>query len=231
MKQYLVLLSMAAFLAAGCAGPQTKAGKGATYGGAGGAAAGAGIGQAIGGDTEATLLGAGIGAAVGAAAGAGVGHMMDKQEEAMRRELAAAEAADAQQQAATVRREGNLLAVTLRGDVTFATGSAAVQPGLQDELSRIAKVLQEYPQTRIIVEGHTDSQGSESYNMDLSRRRAESVKNVLVQKGVAPSRINIAALGENQPVAPNDTETGRQKNRRVEIKIEPTQADENQTGA
>jgi outer membrane protein OmpA-like peptidoglycan-associated protein len=223
MKKYLVLLSAVAFLATACAGPQTKTGKGAAYGGAGGAAAGAGIGQAIGGDTESTLLGAGIGAAVGAAAGAGVGHMMDKQEEAMRRELAASNAANAEQHAATVRREGNLLAVTLRGDVTFSTGSATVQPGLHDELNRIANVLQQYPQTRILVEGHTDSVGSDAANMDLSRRRADAVKNLLVQKGVAPSRIRTAALGETMPIAPNDTAAGRQRNRRVEIKIEPTE--------
>ncbi len=223
MKKYLVLLSAAVFLATACAGPQTKTGKGAAYGGAGGAAAGAGIGQAIGGDTESTLLGAGIGAAVGAAAGAGIGRMMDNQEEALRRELAASEAASADERAATIRREGNLLAVTLRGDVTFATGSATVQPGLHDEINRIAKVLRDYPQTRIVVEGHTDSVGNETSNMELSRRRAESVQNLLVQRGVSANRINTVAYGETQPIAPNDTEAGRQRNRRVEIKIVPTE--------
>ena len=224
MKKYLVLLSAVAFLATACAGPQTKTGKGAAYGAGGGAAAGALAGQAIGGDTESTLLGAGIGAAVGAAAGAGIGRMMDNQEEAMRRELAAVEATNAEERAATIRREGNLLAVTLRGDVTFATGSAVVQPGLHDELNRIAKVLQQYPQTRILVEGHTDAVGSETSNMELSQRRAEAVKNLLVQKGVAPSRVSAMAYGETQPIAPNDTAAGRQRNRRVEIKIEPAQA-------
>lgn len=224
MKKYLVLLSAAAFLATGCAGPQTKTGKGAAYGAAGGAAVGALAGQAIGGDTEATLLGAGIGAAAGAAAGAGVGYMMDKQEEAMRRELAAVQAGNEAERAATVRREGNLLAVTLRGDVTFATGSAVVQPGLQSQLDRIAGVLQQYPETRILVEGHTDNVGSETSNMELSRRRAGAVKDLLVQKGVAPGRIRTIALGETMPIAPNDTAAGRQRNRRVEIKIEPTQA-------
>jgi outer membrane protein OmpA-like peptidoglycan-associated protein len=142
--------------------------------------------------------------------------MMDKQEEAMRQELATSNAA-------AVQREGNLLAVTLKGDVTFPTGSATVQPGLYDEINRIARVLQQYPQTRIRVEGHTDSVGSDASNMDLSRRRAEAVQNLLVQKGVAPSRVNTMAYGETQPIAPNDTEAGRQRNRRVEIKIEPTE--------
>jgi outer membrane protein OmpA-like peptidoglycan-associated protein len=218
MRKYLILLVALLFVAAAaCQGPQTKTGKGAAYGAAGGAAVGALAGQAIGGDTEGTLLGAGIGAAAGAAAGAGVGKMMDKQEAEMRRELAASNAAQ-------VQREGDLLAVTLKGDVTFPTGSATVQPGMHDELNRIASILQRYPQTRIQVEGHTDSVGSNAANMDLSQRRADAVKNLLVQKGVAPGRINTVAYGESQPIAPNDTAAGRQRNRRVEIKIAPTQA-------
>ncbi len=224
MKRYLLLVSVVAFSLTACAGPQTKTGKGATVGAIGGAAVGAIAGQAMGGDTESTVGGAAIGAAAGAAAGAGVGYMMDKQEEEMRRELAAVQSANEAERAATVRREGDLLAVTLRGDVTFATGSAVVQPGLQSQLDRIADVLQKYPETRIVVEGHTDNVGSETSNMTLSRRRADAVKNLLVQKGVAPTRIRTVALGETMPIAPNDSAAGRQRNRRVEIKIEPTQA-------
>ncbi len=205
------------FLLAACAAPQTKTGKGAAYGAAGGAAAGAIAGQVIGRDSESTLLGAGIGAAVGAAAGAGVGHMMDRQEERFRQELATSEAAQ-------VRREGDLLAITLRGDVTFDTGSAHVKPALYSEINRIADVLQQYPQTLIRVEGHTDSVGSDQNNMELSRQRAEAVKELLTQRGVSPARIQVVALGETQPVAPNSTATGRGQNRRVEIKVEPTQA-------
>src|SRR5210317_1240459 len=156
---------------------ETKTQKGATYGAAGGAVAGAVIGQIIGGDTEATLVGAAIGAAVGGAGGAAVGNMMDKQEEEMRQALEESEAA-------AIRREGNLLAISLRGDVTFDINSAIVRPGLYSEIERIATILIKYPDTVIQVEGHTDSTGSESYNMDLSARRAESVKNILEQKGV-----------------------------------------------
>jgi outer membrane protein OmpA-like peptidoglycan-associated protein len=194
--------------------PQTKTQKGATYGAAGGALAGAVIGQIIGGDTEATLIGTAIGAAVGGAGGAAVGNMMDKQEAEMRQALAESEAA-------AIRREGNLLAISFRGDVTFDTDSAIVRPGLYSEIERIANILIKYPDTVIQVEGHTDSTGSESYNMDLSARRAEAVKNLLVQKGVDPSRILTLAFGESKSIASNDSDYGRAQNRRVEIKVAP----------
>jgi outer membrane protein OmpA-like peptidoglycan-associated protein len=210
----LAVTATALTLLIGCAAPQTKTGKGAAYGTAGGAAVGAILGQAIGGDTEGTLAGAAIGAAVGAGAGAGIGRMMDKQEEEYRQALAATEAA-------AVRREGNLLAITLQGDVTFDTNSATVKPGLQDEISRIAQIMQQYPQTRVLVEGHTDSTGAPRYNQQLSEQRAESVAALLRQNGVAGSRVRTVGYGPDQPVATNNTAVGRQQNRRVEIKIDP----------
>jgi outer membrane protein OmpA-like peptidoglycan-associated protein len=211
IKEFFIICCILTIIA--CA-PQTNTQKGATYGAAGGAVAGAVIGQIIGGDTEATLIGTAIGAAVGGAGGAAVGNMMDKQEAEMRQALAESEAA-------AIRREGNLLAISLRGDVTFDTNSAIVRPGLYSEIDRIASILIKYPDTVIQVEGHTDSTGSESYNMDLSSRRAEAVKNLLVQKGVEPSRILTIAYGESKPIASNDSDYGRAKNRRVEIKVAP----------
>jgi outer membrane protein OmpA-like peptidoglycan-associated protein len=208
------LLILVALTLVSCAGLQTKTQKGGAYGAAGGAAAGAIIGQLIGGDTESTLWGAAIGAAVGGAGGAGVGRMMDNQEREMRQALAASEAA-------AISREGNLLAVTFKGDVTFDTNSTVVKPGLYTEIDRIADVLIRYPQTLIRVEGHTDSVGTEDYNMDLSFRRADSVRDLLVQRGVDISRIQTVGFGETMPVATNATEAGRQLNRRVEIKIAP----------
>ena len=202
------------FVLVACAAPQTKTQKGAVYGAAGGAAAGAIIGQVIGGHTESTLWGAAIGAAVGGLGGAGVGKMMDNQERDMRQALAASEAA-------AIRREGNLLAVTFKGDVTFDTNSTVVKPGLYTEIDRVAGVLNRYPETLIRVEGHTDSVGSEGYNMDLSFRRANSVRDLLVQRGVNISRIETVGFGETKPVATNATEAGRQLNRRVEIKVAP----------
>ena len=206
----------AALLFTGCAAPetQTKTQKGAVYGTAGGAAAGAVIGQVIGRDTKATLIGAAIGAAVGGLGGAGIGRMMDNQEKDMRQALATSEAA-------AVSREGNLLAVTFKGDVTFDTNSTVLRPGLYSEINRVAGVLSQYPNTVVRVEGHTDSVGTNEYNMDLSIRRANAVKNLLVQRGIAESRIDAVGYGETLPAATNDTEAGRQRNRRVEIKIAP----------
>ncbi len=201
-------------LVAGCAAPETKTQKGAIYGGAGGAAAGAIVGQAIGHDTTSTLIGAALGAALGGLGGAGIGRMMDNQERDMREALATSEAA-------AVTREGNLLAVTFKGDVTFDTNSTVVRPGLISEIDRVAGVLNQYPTTLVRVEGHTDSVGSDAYNMDLSIRRANAVKNLLVQRGVADSRIDVVGYGKTMPVATNSTEAGRQRNRRVEIKIAP----------
>ncbi|MDA8163521.1 MAG: OmpA family protein [Desulfobacteraceae bacterium] len=216
MKRALVILAGAALLLAACA-PQTKTQQGGLYGAGGGAVAGAVLGQAIGRSTEATLLGGAIGAALGGAGGAAVGRMMDNQERDMRDALA-------RSNAAAVKREGNLLTVALKGDFTFASNSAVLNPGVYPELDRIAKVLTEYPQTVIRVEGHTDSTGTEAYNMELSDRRAQAVKNALVQRGVDPSRVQALAFGESQPIASNDTEAGRQKNRRVEIRIAPSPA-------
>jgi len=214
MKKMILIGMIGMFALSGCAAPQTKTGKGAAYGAAGGAVAGAVLGQAIGRDTKGTLIGAAAGAAVGAAAGAGVGQMMDRQEAEMRDALAASEAA-------AVRREGDLLAITLKGDVSFDLDSDVVRPGLYNELDRIAEIMIKYPQTSIQVEGHTDSTGSETYNQKLSERRASSVRNLLVQRGVQAQRVHILGFGESRPVATNTTPVGRQMNRRVEIRINP----------
>lgn len=214
MKRLITSALIIAFLFTACAPLETNTQKGGTYGAAGGAAAGAILGQAIGRDTEATLWGAAIGAALGGATGAGVGKMMDNQERDMRDALAASEAT-------AVRREGNLLAIVLKGDLTFDTDSTVVKPGLYKELDRIAGVIVQYPQTLIRIEGHTDSSGTETYNQNLSERRAGNVRNLLVQRGVPYGKMEVIGYGESLPVATNDTEAGRQKNRRVEIKVAP----------
>jgi len=213
MKKILALSLISLLLTTGCA-METKTQKGGAYGAAGGAVAGALLGQAIGRDTEGTLWGAAIGAALGGAAGAGVGRMMDNQERDMRNALAASDAA-------AVRREGDLLAITLKGDVTFDTNSTTVKPGLYKELDRIADVMVRYPDTLIQIGGHTDNTGSEKYNQDLSERRAANVRNLLAQRGVDYNRMQVIGYGESMPVATNNTEAGRQMNRRVEIKVAP----------
>ena len=198
-------------LPAGCA---TNSQSGGLIGGLGGAGAGAIIGQAIGHSTQATLLGTAIGAAIGGLAGTGVGYMMDRQEEEMRQALAASHAA-------SVKREGEMLTLLFKSDLTFATNSAAVEPGLLPELGRVGKVMARYPDCEITVEGHTDSTGTDEYNQNLSERRAIGVRNLLVRNGVSASRITTMGFGKTQPVASNKTEAGRAKNRRVEIHIRP----------
>ena len=214
-KIYIAGLALTLLLSGGCAN-MNNMGKGATYGTAGGAAAGALLGQAIGGNTKATVLGMAVGAAIGGLTGTGIGYMMDKQEQDMRNALA-------QSEAIAVEREGNMLALTFKSDFTFAVNSSALRSGLNAELDRVAQILAAYPQTTILVAGHTDSTGSDEYNMKLSQQRADSVKNALVQRGVAPQRISAVGYGEGQPVGDNETEFGRQQNRRVEVRINPTQ--------
>ncbi len=216
MNKAIISIFLCVSLVAGCATLETNTGKGAAVGTAGGAATGAIVGQAISHDTKGTLIGAAIGAAIGGLGGAGVGRMMDNQERDMRNALAASEAA-------AVTREGNLLAVTFKGDVTFDTNSTVVRPGLISEINRVAAVLNQYPSTLVRVEGYTDSIGSDAYNMDLSYRRANAVRNLLVQRGIADNRMDVVGYGKTMPVASNDSEAGRQRNRRVEIKIAPPQ--------
>ncbi|MFZ2400101.1 MAG: OmpA family protein [Smithella sp.] len=215
-KKGISLFLCCILIMVGCAqtGTMTKSEQGGLLGAGGGAVVGAILGQAIGHNTQSTLIGAAIGTAVGGGGGYGVGAMMDKQEKDMRDVLAKSEAA-------AVTRDGNLLSVTFKGDVTFDTNSAELRPGLYNEINRVAGVLNQYPDTLIRVEGHTDSRGSDEYNMDLSKRRANNVKTLLVMRGVAENRIEVVGYGKTMPVATNDTEAGRQKNRRVEIRIAP----------
>ena len=216
MKRILTVVIAAALVMTGCAGPQTKTGKGALYGTTGGAAAGALAGQLIGKDTKGTLIGAAVGAAVGGLTGLGAGKYMDRQEADLNQALS-------QSHAAQVSREGNLLAVTLKGDVTFDTDSTVVRPGLYNEIDRIAQVMVQYPETQIFVQGHTDSTGAAEYNQRLSERRAEAVRNLLLQRGVSADRVTAMGYGERMPVATNATPEGRQMNRRVEIRIKPNE--------
>jgi outer membrane protein OmpA-like peptidoglycan-associated protein len=105
----------------------------------------------------------------------------------------------------------------------FDVSSASLMPGSFDEIQRVATVLNQYPQTSILVAGHTDSTGSEDYNLTLSERRANSVKNALAGQGVSLSRITTIGYGQATPIADNKTESGRQLNRRVIITIKPQQ--------
>jgi outer membrane protein OmpA-like peptidoglycan-associated protein len=116
-----------------------------------------------------------------------------------------------------------MLAVTFKADALFDVDSAALKAGAFDEIQRVSTVLNQYPQTKIIVSGHTDSTGSEAHNLKLSERRANSVKNALAGQGVSLARITTIGYGQATPIASNSTESGRQLNRRVVVTIKPSQ--------
>ncbi len=207
-------LVLAVAAVAGCAQPMTRTEKGAAIGTGAGAATGAILGQAIGRNTSSTLIGAAVGAAVGGVTGGMIGNYMDKQEQAMRQELANMESA-------SVQRNQDVLAVTFKSDILFGVDSASLKPGAYDEISRVARVLNQYPQTNITIAGHTDSSGTAAHNKQLSEKRAANVKNALVGEGVNPARMTAIGYGESKPIADNSTAEGRLMNRRVTILITP----------
>jgi outer membrane protein OmpA-like peptidoglycan-associated protein len=212
MKRQIITLATLAVLilalGAACAtadDPNRRTKQGAAVGAVTGAAAGAVIGNQSGNPRT----GAVVGAAVGAGVGAAVGRMMDRQQ----RELEQIEGID-------VRRPAeDELNVVLTNDILFDFDSSALRPASRTTLRDLSSVLIDYPETDIVVEGHTDSVGAESYNQALSVRRARSVRDFLMAQGVPGSRISSVGFGESSPVASNDTAAGRQLNRRVEIHI------------
>jgi len=145
-----------------------------------------------------------------------VGQYMDSQDEAMRQALAASGAAE-------VQRQGNELSVVFKGDLAFDNNSVLVRPALSSDLDSLADVLNRFPLTQIKVAGHTDNAGPEEYNLDLSRRRAEAMRDLLVQRKVSSFRIAVVGCGGAYPVATNETEAGRRMNRRIELQIAPTE--------
>ena len=213
MIKKLVVTVLVLSLAA-CAAPQTKQETG-TYVGAGvGAATGALVGHAISKEHHGVWWGAAAGALLGGIAGHMIGAYMDRLEADMRAATAGRGAAIARVQQA----ETDILTTTIKSDVLFDTGSAVLKPGAYAELNRIARVLNKYPQTMVRVEGHTDDAGAEDPNMRLSLARADAVKNVFVQQGVNPTRVQTLGFGESQPISSN-----RAQNRRVVITLIPVQ--------
>lgn len=181
----------------------------AVKGGAIGAGGGAVVGGLIGNAAGNTALGAIIGAAVGGTTGAIIGHNMDKRAEEMRDDLANAK----------VERVGEGIKITFDSGILFATDSYAIQPVGKTNIESLAKILNKYSDTNILIEGDTDDQGTDEYNLKLSERRAQAVADYLKGQSVVGSRISTVGLGESNPVTPNETASGRQQNRRVEIAI------------
>ncbi|MGE5350785.1 MAG: OmpA family protein [Acidobacteriota bacterium] len=203
VKVFLALFIIASLLASGCGSSNTVKGGGI------GAAAGGVIGGVIGSKTGSTAVGAIIGAAVGGAAGALIGNYMDRQAEEMRKDL----------EGARVERVGEGIKITFPSGILFATNKYDLQSAAQDDIQRLAKILKKYADTNVLIEGHTDSDGTDAYNQTLSEKRASSVASYAEQLGVASSRITTKGYGESQPVASNATPEGKQANRRVEIAV------------
>ncbi len=208
MFRRIAVLTAVALAIAGCEtvqnNPNTAIGAGV------GAVAGAALGTLAGGDDRRNAL---IGAGIGLLAGGAVGHYLDRQQRDLEQDLAGT--------GAEVTRMPDHLLVNLPAGVTFSTNSASLDPQFYEPLDRMAFTLNEYPQSYIDVLGHTDSTGSEAYNMELSQRRAGSVASYLADRRVFRDRIFTRGFGETQPIASNATPEGRRANRRVEIKIIP----------
>ena len=203
MKKLLTIFMLSLLLVVSCTTAPDGTKKVSKTGiGAGiGAAAGAAIGQIIGKDTKGT-----------AAVGAAIGNIFDRQEKELKDKLKGSGVA--------VERTGQgEIKLVAPENITFDTNSSIIKPRFENSLDKVAEVLLKYPESDIIISGHTDSTGNDSINEPLSRNRASSVASYLISKGVRSSRINSVGYGSRQPIASNSTESGRAENRRVEIKV------------
>ncbi len=219
LKKTILVLTTLSFIALTLACGWSRTKKGATIGGAAGGVVGAVIGDKAGN----TAVGAIIGAAIGGAAGAWIGRYMDNQAREIEEDIAGAK----------VERVGEGIKITFDSGLMFAVDKSNLTSSSKAELNELATILNKYEDTNILLEGHTDASGSNDYNMDLSKRRAESVASQLAVSGVAMTRVTTVAYGEDQPIADNESAEGRQQNRRVEVAIYANEklkkAAENQT--
>ncbi|HPF89579.1 MAG: OmpA family protein [Flavobacteriales bacterium] len=184
----------------------------AVKGGAIGAGAGAGVGAVIGSQFDgknSTVVGAIIGAAVGGTAGALIGRHMDKQAEELQRDL----------EGATVTRVGEGIKITFDSGLLFGVDKSDLNNTAVQNVNELGLTLLKYDDTDILIEGHTDSDGEEDYNLGLSERRAKSVSRQLIADGVPAGRISTVGYGEGQPIADNGSAEGKAQNRRVEVAI------------
>ena len=233
MKKVLSFLTLSLFLVSGCATTQ----EGQTNKTAAGAAIGAVVGGALGAATGPKGANKGkrvlIGAAIGALVGGAIGYALQQQAEELGKDLGVEpidntnpevkpkEPPISESKPVAVVKEPEKVRVVLKDSVLFDFNSYEVKPPARETLRRIASTLVAYPDNVIVVVGFTDSTGSFSYNVELSEKRAEAVKNELVLNGVDPTRILVFGCGPKKPIAPNNTEEGRALNRRVEILVYP----------
>ena len=202
-------LLVASFGAGACASMNKKQ-EGAVIG----AAAGGATGGVIGNQTGSTAKGAIIGAVIGGTAGAIIGHQMDQQAKELSQTI----------KGATVERVGEGINVTFASGLLFAFNSDEIQSTAGENLKELAASLNRYPDSQLLIVGHTDNVGDDAYNQGLSDRRANSAAAYLAAQGVARTRLATSGKGEAEPVTTNDTDAGRQQNRRVEVAIYASEA-------
>ncbi len=205
LKIYLLALAVAAGMSfSGCKASNTA--KGGAIGAGTGGAAGAVLGKKSGNTAEGAILGA----AIGGVAGAAIGRYMDKQKREIEDELG---------KDAEVQRVGEGIEITFDSGILFGVDSSELQAEVKSNLAKLAATLKDYPDTQVLIEGHTDNTGTHSYNQNLSERRAASVRNYLTAMGVNNQRMVTVGYGETQPIADNSTKAGRTQNRRVHMAI------------
>lgn len=208
----LILTVVAVLLFTGCDAIKNsnKAQRGGAIGASAGAVAGGVVGNNVGSGHN-TAVGALIGAVVGGAAGSLIGNKMDKQAREISEEIPGAE----------VNRVGEGISVTFdeNSGIYFATNKFDINDQSQKSLDKLVRIFKDYPNTNVLLEGHTDNTGRSEYNMDLSEKRAKSVLDYLVDKGISSDRFTTKWYGEEQPKHDNSSAEGRTKNRRVEIAI------------
>jgi outer membrane protein OmpA-like peptidoglycan-associated protein len=212
-RTFGALFIAGAVVLSGCAGMSQKQ-RGAVIG----ATAGAAVGGVIGNQTGSTARGAIIGAVVGGAAGAVIGHQMDQQAKELQQNIPGA----------TIQRVGEGITVTFASGILFPFNSTEILPDGRTNLQQLASSLEKYPNSDILIVGHTDSVGTDAYNLDLSQRRAMAASSLLQSLGVPDSRLHAVGKGETEPIQPNDTDAGRAQNRRVEVAIYASEAYRNQ---
>ncbi|MDT8339883.1 MAG: OmpA family protein [Longimicrobiales bacterium] len=189
----------------------SNTGRGAAIGAAGGAVVGAAVGSAAGSTTKGAI----IGAVVGGAAGAIIGQRMDRKAEELARRLPNA----------SVERVGEGILITFDSGILFDVDSSTLKAEARSNLSALANSLSDLESDAVLmVVGHTDATGSDTYNQSLSERRAAAAVSHLAQSGMNPTQIETLGLGESEPVADNTTEAGRSLNRRVEVAIYASEA-------
>lgn len=208
IRQFSLTLVLIGMVASGCE-TLNRTQKGAVIGAAGGGAIGGVIGRAMGN----TAMGVIVGATVGGVTGAVIGRKMDKQAEEMKEVLGDAE----------VKRVGEGIVIEFKEKVLFAYDRSDLTAKARTNLDRLSNILKKYSDTNIEILGHTDSKGTDNYNQSLSERRASSASSYLRSTGISSSRLSIRGMGESDPKASNDTESGRAENRRVEFVITANQ--------